>query len=110
MLTTLTLSFTLPFLSSFVQGSEEIPIHSLEPFECGIEPMEEARMPMSIHFLMIGVLFLVFDMEVIMIIPSTFIMMSPQLWWLYWLTFSFVMFVGMLVETLFGSIEWKFSI
>nr|WOW98950.1 NADH dehydrogenase subunit 3 [Borysthenes sp. 1 WQW-2023a] len=41
------------------------------PFECGFSPISKARMPFSIHFFTIAMIFLVFDVETALIMPIT---------------------------------------
>jgi NADH-quinone oxidoreductase subunit A len=41
----------------------------LSPYECGIEPKTDARSRFSIHFYVIAVLFVVFDVETIFLFP-----------------------------------------
>ncbi len=38
-------------------------------FECGIEPQGNARMPFSIKYLLIAILFVLFDVEIIFLYP-----------------------------------------
>nr|YP_010586114.1 NADH dehydrogenase subunit 3 [Chimarra paramonorum]UZZ43850.1 NADH dehydrogenase subunit 3 [Chimarra paramonorum] len=39
------------------------------PFECGFNPMFYTRMPFSLHFFMITILFLIFDVEITILLP-----------------------------------------
>ena len=41
----------------------------LSPYECGIEPQTDARGRSSVHFYVIAVLFVVFDVETIFLFP-----------------------------------------
>ncbi len=41
----------------------------LETFECGIEPQGNSRMPFSIKYFLIAILFVLFDVEVIFMYP-----------------------------------------
>jgi NADH-quinone oxidoreductase subunit A len=41
----------------------------LESFECGIEPQGNARVPFSIKYFLVAILFVVFDIEVIFMYP-----------------------------------------
>ena len=40
-----------------------------EPFECGIEPIGNARTPFSIKYFLVAILFVLFDVEVIFMYP-----------------------------------------
>jgi NADH-quinone oxidoreductase subunit A len=41
----------------------------LESFECGIEPQGNARLPISIKYFLVAILFVLFDVEVIFMYP-----------------------------------------
>src|SRR5262245_12663198 len=41
----------------------------LETFECGIEPQGNARVPFSIKYFLVAILFVLFDVEVIFMYP-----------------------------------------
>ena len=41
----------------------------LETFECGIEPQGNARIPFSIKYFLVAILFVLFDVEVIFMYP-----------------------------------------
>jgi NADH-ubiquinone oxidoreductase chain 3 len=44
-------------------------MEKLRPFECGFSPKYTPRLPFSIRFLLIAILFLVFDVELVVIFP-----------------------------------------
>jgi len=50
---------------SSVQDSEK-----RSEYECGFEPFDSAtRLPFDVHFYLVGILFLVFDVEVALLFP-----------------------------------------
>lgn len=41
----------------------------LDPYECGIEPVRDARQRFSVRFYIIAMLFLIFDVETVFLFP-----------------------------------------
>ena len=70
------------------------------PFECGFDPKRNARIPFSMRFFLLAVIFLVFDIEIVLLIPAPFLPNSftsssaP----LILLTFFFILIAGLLHE------------
>lgn len=38
-------------------------------YECGFDPYEIARIPFSVRFFLVGILFIIFDLEVVFLFP-----------------------------------------
>merc|ERR1711956_150077 len=51
--------------------SKKIMFYSekMSPFECGFTPKYNSRLPFSIRFFLVSIIFLVFDVELVLIFP-----------------------------------------
>nr|UKE80293.1 NADH dehydrogenase subunit 3 [Phlogotettix monozoneus] len=78
------------------------------PFECGFNPMSYSRLPFSIHFFMIAVIFLIFDIEIIMIMPMILTVKTSMIkyWLLTSIMFTVILIVGLIHEWKNGMISW----
>nr|QOL00627.1 NADH dehydrogenase subunit 3 [Hieroglyphus annulicornis] len=78
------------------------------PFECGFDPKSSARMPFSLRFFLIAVIFLIFDVEIALILPIVIIMKTSNL--LIWTTstsfFIIVLLGGLYHEWNQGALQW----
>lgn len=54
----------------FMSGRLNKTIEKLSEYECGFEPFDSAtRQPFTIHFYIVGTLFLLFDVEICLLFP-----------------------------------------
>nr|YP_010688243.1 NADH dehydrogenase subunit 3 [Fissuleon brevigonarcus]WBR65437.1 NADH dehydrogenase subunit 3 [Fissuleon brevigonarcus] len=78
------------------------------PFECGFDPKCSARIPFSLHFFLIAIIFLIFDVEIALLLPVIIIMKYSSM--LIWLSttafFLFILLVGLYHEWNQGALEW----
>nr|QLD97082.1 NADH dehydrogenase subunit 3 [Secretargas transgariepinus]QLD97095.1 NADH dehydrogenase subunit 3 [Secretargas transgariepinus] len=100
---------TLMFFLSSLLTKKKILFNKekFSPFECGFDPFSKSRLPFSIRFFMITIIFLIFDIEIIILLPLP--MISNLTHWSYSFSFLciiFFFFFGLLFEWKSGMIEW----
>nr|YP_010835917.1 NADH dehydrogenase subunit 3 [Apphia sp. 1 SJ-2023a]WGC89436.1 NADH dehydrogenase subunit 3 [Apphia sp. 1 SJ-2023a] len=85
-----------------------IDLQKSSPFECGFNPMSYSRLPFSIHFFLIAVLFLIFDIEIIIIVPMIMILKYTKLifWLMTSLIFIIILIIGLYHEWYNGMLNW----
>nr|AXS66586.1 NADH dehydrogenase subunit 3 [Cleroidea sp. 6 KM-2017] len=78
------------------------------PFECGFDPKSSARMPFSLHFFLIAMIFLIFDVEITLIFPLIITMkISKMMSFLSILMFLiFILLLGLYHEWNQGALNW----
>ena len=78
------------------------------PFECGFDPKGTARLPFSLRFFLIAVIFLIFDVEITLLLPIASIIhiSNIQSWTITGLIFLFILLVGLYHEWNQGALDW----
>nr|QOY44580.1 NADH dehydrogenase subunit 3 [Solenaia oleivora] len=82
----------------------------LSPFECGFDPMGSSRVPFSLRFFLLAVIFVVFDVEIVLLFPAVMVVGSPLMWiggCVTLLFFLVLLFGGVVHEWREGSLEWE---
>ena len=65
----LVLVLLLIFLGNFIGQRALLDREKRSPFECGFTPRQAARLPFSLRFFLIAIVFLIFDVELVLIFP-----------------------------------------
>nr|YP_009114517.1 NADH dehydrogenase subunit 3 [Zorotypus medoensis]AFY30508.1 NADH dehydrogenase subunit 3 [Zorotypus medoensis]AHY35146.1 NADH dehydrogenase subunit 3 [Zorotypus medoensis] len=109
LLISMTIMITLLIAHSMMATKNKYNREKLSPFECGFDPMCHPRLPFSLQFFIITILFLIFDAEISIIIPSainTNNLILPQ-WFFNTLFFCLLMILGLAHEWMNNSLEWE---
>ena len=80
----------------------------LDTFECGIEPQGNARIPFSIKYFLIAILFVLFDVEVIFMYPWAVNFKELKLFgFMEMLVFIVVLLIGYFYVKKKGAFKWE---
>nr|WHM51764.1 NADH dehydrogenase subunit 3 [Rugitermes flavicinctus] len=102
-LTTIVMMFTSLLSKKNIEDREKS-----SPFECGFDPKSSARLPFSLRFFLIAVVFLIFDVEIALLLPMTIVMMVSNMksWMTISSAFLIILIIGLYHEWNQGSLEW----
>ncbi|MBL0342877.1 MAG: NADH-quinone oxidoreductase subunit A [Bacteroidetes bacterium] len=80
----------------------------LDTFECGIEPQGNSRIPFSIKYLLVAILFVLFDVEVIFMYPWAVNFLHLGLYgFVEMIIFISLFMLGFLYIVRKGALKWE---
>nr|WOX00745.1 NADH dehydrogenase subunit 3 [Meleagris gallopavo]WOX00797.1 NADH dehydrogenase subunit 3 [Meleagris gallopavo]WOX01187.1 NADH dehydrogenase subunit 3 [Meleagris gallopavo] len=107
----LSLSFMLSTaltILNFLLAQTTPDTEKLSPYECGFDPLGSARLPFSIRFFLVAILFLLFDLEIALLLPLPWaIQLQSPITTLTWtITIISLLTLGLTYEWTQGGLEW----
>nr|QBZ37611.1 NADH dehydrogenase subunit 3 [Pomoxis nigromaculatus]QBZ37624.1 NADH dehydrogenase subunit 3 [Pomoxis nigromaculatus] len=80
----------------------------LSPYECGFDPLGSARLPFSLRFFLVAILFLLFDLEIALLLPLPWgdQLVSPLTTFMWASTVLVLLTLGLIYEWMQGGLEW----
>uniref|UniRef100_Q00MG0 NADH-ubiquinone oxidoreductase chain 3 n=2 Tax=Zosterops senegalensis TaxID=135989 RepID=Q00MG0_9PASS len=80
----------------------------LSPYECGFDPLGSARLPFSIRFFLVAILFLLFDLEIALLLPLPWAtqLQNPITTLIWTSTLILLLTLGLMYEWAQGGLEW----
>nr|ACF40951.2 NADH dehydrogenase subunit 3 [Pthirus pubis] len=92
---------------SVTLSSQEVEGYDHSPFECGVMPYSTSYSPFYVQFYCMSVIFLVFDVEIVILLPMVEASLPEVSGVVFWLLTFLLLFMGLLIEIGYGSLEWK---
>nr|YP_010026609.1 NADH dehydrogenase subunit 3 [Phyllocnistis citrella]QOQ85857.1 NADH dehydrogenase subunit 3 [Phyllocnistis citrella] len=95
-------------ISSLISKKSFMDRDKSSPFECGFEPKFNARIPFSLHFFLITVIFLIFDVEIALIFPLIMLMNMNNflIWTITSISFMLILLIGIYHEWNQNMLNW----
>lgn len=102
---------TLLLLISLKISPKEYDAEMLSAYECGFTPLGDARQSFHVRFYVVGILFILFDLEVVFIFPWAVALETLKLTSLFacWtmVIFLALLTLGFIYELKKGALEWE---
>nr|QIM14772.1 NADH dehydrogenase subunit 3 [Peromyscus mekisturus] len=94
------IAFWLPQLNLYTEKAN--------PYECGFDPMSSARLPFSMKFFLVAITFLLFDLEIALLLPLPWAIQMPNIKATMLTSFILVsvLAMGLAYEWLQKGLEW----
>nr|ARH54474.1 NADH dehydrogenase subunit 3 [Melasis buprestoides] len=110
MIITLIISNIMMMIASLLSKKTFMDREKTSPFECGFDPKSSARIPFSLQFFLIAMMFLIFDIEITLILPFIYSMKTINMtnMIITYLSLIAILLVGLLHEWNQGMLNWAF--
>nr|APT41496.1 NADH dehydrogenase subunit 3 [Trichopygomyia trichopyga] len=102
-------SIIVMLLASLLSKKTLIDREKSSPFECGFDPKTTSRLPFSLQFYLIGIIFLIFDIEIALLLPMilSFQISNMLIWATTSLLFLLILIIGLFHEWYQGALNWS---
>jgi len=84
-------------------------MEKISSYECGFQPFHLINMPIEIHFFLIGLTFIIFDLEIMFLYPwfqISYLGGSTGL--IGFIIFFLVLIFGFIIEYISGALRWNY--
>nr|QHZ87535.1 NADH dehydrogenase subunit 3 [Cloeon dipterum] len=105
----LLLSCILCCLAMLLSKKSYMDREKMSAFECGFDPFSSSRLPFSLRFYLIALIFLIFDVELVLLMPLVLLYDTViiEVWGLVALIFAMILLIGLYYEWDQGALNWK---
>nr|YP_009045957.1 NADH dehydrogenase subunit 3 [Thenus orientalis]CDR98453.1 NADH dehydrogenase subunit 3 [Thenus orientalis] len=103
------LACIIMIIASIVSKKTIIDREKSSPFECGFDPNGSARLPFSLRFFLIAVIFLIFDVEITLLLPLVTVVELSNIFHysITGISFLVILLFGLYFEWKSGALEWS---
>nr|QKJ82520.1 NADH dehydrogenase subunit 3 [Malacomys edwardsi] len=94
------IAFWLPHMNLYTEKAN--------PYECGFDPTSSARLPFSMKFFLVAITFLLFDLEIALLLPLPWAIQTTNITSMLTLAFILVtiLSLGLIYEWTQKGLEW----
>jgi NADH-quinone oxidoreductase subunit A len=95
------------FIVSYLVSPKNTNTEKLSAYECGFEPFDEARKTFDVHFYIVAILFIIFDLEIIFLFPWVYSVGKLGIlgFWIM-ILFLIILTIGFIYEWGRGALSW----
>nr|YP_010535629.1 NADH dehydrogenase subunit 3 [Alectorobius peropteryx]UYB78502.1 NADH dehydrogenase subunit 3 [Alectorobius peropteryx]UYB78515.1 NADH dehydrogenase subunit 3 [Alectorobius peropteryx] len=107
LITSFSLTSFILILANMMKKKSFFQKEKNSPFECGFDPFSLTRQPFSIRFFMITIIFLIFDIEIIILLPLPLLndTITHPMFWKIFMIISMIS-LGLMYEWKNGMLQW----
>jgi NADH:ubiquinone oxidoreductase subunit 3 (subunit A) len=95
---------TLSYLTIY----QKLDSEKISAYECGFYPFEDARNKFDVRFYLVAILFIIFDLEVMYLVPwSVVLNLIGLLGFWSMMVFLIILIIGFVYEWQKGALKWS---
>ena len=95
-------------IASYILAIQKADAEKSSIYECGFDPYGDTRQPFQVQFFLVGILFLIFDLEITYLFPWSVALKSISLDGFITMSFFLILLtLGLIYEWLKGGLEWQ---
>jgi len=95
------------FSLGFLLSENKSTFEKLSSYECGFEPFGDGHLIFNIQFFIVGILFIIFDLEIAYLFPWTIYLGNLSLFSFFLMFFFLILLViGFIYEWKKGALDW----
>nr|UPY81530.1 NADH dehydrogenase subunit 3 [Exhyalanthrax sp.] len=104
----MTITVVVMSLASLLSKKSLTDREKCSPFECGFDPSSSSRLPFSLRFFLIAIIFLIFDVEIALILPMIVTVNTSNMipWTITSMFFITILLLGLYHEWNQGALNW----
>nr|YP_010580859.1 NADH dehydrogenase subunit 3 [Pyrops clavatus]UAT98597.1 NADH dehydrogenase subunit 3 [Pyrops clavatus]UZT27044.1 NADH dehydrogenase subunit 3 [Pyrops clavatus] len=108
MVTLMAILMMMLIITMMISKKSKFSREKNSPFECGFSKMSSSRKSFSTHFFLIATIFLIFDIEISLIMPMfSTKMVEMNEWMLSSAITIIILMLGLIHEWMSGMLEWS---
>lgn len=100
------LAIAMIVLSYVVSRPGVVAAEKITIYECGFNPFGDSRRKFEIRFFLVGILFIIFDLEIAFLLPWASLSLSLESYWIV-MVFLAILTLGLVYEWNNGGLEWE---
>lgn len=98
---------TLIFYVSSFTAVKQFYSEKVSSYECGFDPFEDTRLKFDVRFYLVGILFIIFDLEIVFIFPWALVLGEIKtMGFATMLVFLIILTIGFIYEWSKGALDW----
>lgn len=90
---------------SYIVGVRRPEAEKVSVYECGFDPFNDSRQKFEVRFFLVGILFIIFDLEISFFFPWAVGVKVDNYWAMMVLTV--ILTLGLIYEWNKGGLEWE---